>query len=323
MRENWFLPILKRSVMFSDQRFVALSAELAALAERFAGGDGAHHTAIAALTLYRFSRPTQPFHGVYRPALYLIPQGRKLVTLGDETLEYDPSHFLLSAVELPVATHTLEATPQTPYLGLQLELDPRDIGALIAQTDLPNYPRKPETVRGLSVGRVDAPLLDAVTRLLRLLEQPQHIGALAPLVVREISYLLLMGEQGDKLRLIAAMNSQTRGIGAALDWIKTNFAQPFRIEEIARRARMSRSEFHQQFKAVTAMTPLQYQKQLRLQEARRLMLSERADAATACYRVGYESASQFSREYRRMFGQSPRRDIARLLDAGFEAASDV
>ena len=302
--------------MFSDQRFLALSAEFTALTERFTGSDGAHPTAVEALTLYRFSRPTQPFHGVYRPALCLIPQGRKLVMLGDETFAYDPSHFLLSAVELPVATHTLEATPQTPYLGLQLELDPRQIGALVAQTDLPNPRGKLETARCFSVGRVDAPLLDAVTRLLRLLEQPQHIGALAPLIVREISYLLLTGEQGDQMRLIAAMNSETRGIGAALDWIKNNFAEPFRLEEIAHRAHMSRSGFHQQFKAVTAMTPLQYQKQLRLQEARRLMLSERADAATACYRVGYESASQFSREYRRMFGQSPRRDIARLRAVG-------
>ena len=309
--------------MFSDQQFVALSAELAALVERFAGGDGAHPTAIDALTIYRFSRPTQPFHGVYRPALYLIAQGRKLVMLGDETFSYDPSHFLLSAVELPVATHTLEATPQTPYLGLQLELDPRDIGALIAQTELPNPRGKPETVRGLSVGCINAPLLDAVTRLLRLLEQPQHIGALAPLIVREISYLLLTGEQGDQMHLIAAMNSETRGIGAALDWIKTNFAEPFRVDEVARRAHMSRSGFHQQFKAVTAMTPLQYQKRLRLQEARRLMLSERADAATACFRVGYESASQFSREYRRMFGDAPHRDIARLRRVGFEAINNV
>ncbi len=305
--------------MSANPAFVAPPTELAALVERFTGCDGAHQTAIEALTLYRFSRPAQPFHGVYRPALCLIPQGRKLVMLGDETLQYDPSHFLLSAVELPVATHTLEATPQTPYLGLQLELDPRQIGALLAETDLPNCPARQEPTRGLAVGRIDAPLLDAVTRLLRLLDQPRHIGALAPLVVREISYLLLVGEQGDKLRRIATLNGETRGIGAALDWIKTNFAQPCRIEEIAQRAHMSRSGLHQHFKAVTAMTPLQYQKQLRLQEARRLMLNERADAATACYRVGYESPSQFSREYRRMFGQSPRRDIARLRAAQWDA----
>ncbi len=236
--------------------------------------------------------------------------------VGEDALRYDSSRFLLGTVELPVVSYIAEAMPNRPYLSLQLELDSAQIGALLAQTDLPIAPAPPAPVRGLSVGCVDAPLLEATIRLLRLLERPQHLAALAPLAVQEMLYLLLVGEQGAKLRRIATQSGETQGIVAAIRWLKDNYAQPCRIEEIARRAHLSRSGFHQQFKAVTAMSPLQYQKQLRLQEARRLMLSEEADATTASLRVGYESASQFSREYRRLFGQSPRRDIARLRAAG-------
>ena len=293
-----------------------LAPPLAALIERLTGSDGAHSTAIEGLTLYRFSRLGQPFHGVYQPSLCLIGQGRKVVLLGPERFGYDAAHYLLTSVDLPVESHIIEATPRVPYLSLQLDIEPAQIGALLAGGELPNAPAKLAPARGLSVGEVDAPLLDASLRLLRLLEQPQHIGALAPGIVHEICYRLLAGPQNARLRHIAATSNHGQGVGAALDWIKTNYAEPFCIEEIARRAHMSRSGFHQHFKAVTAMTPLQYQKKLRLQEARRLMLSEHTDAASACYRVGYESASQFSREYRRMFGEAPRRDIARLRSCG-------
>ena len=293
-----------------------LAPQLAALIGRLAASEGEHQTAWPALKLYRVSRPGQPFHGVYSPALCLIAQGCKMVALGEERFAYDPARFLLTSVDLPVESHIIGASPRTPYLSLRLEIDPLHIGELLAQTELPDAPgaqaADTQVACGLSIGNVDAGLLDATLRLVALMEQPQHIGALAPLIVREILYRLLAGPDGARVRHIAATHGQTRGIGAALDWLKTNFAEPFRIDDIAHRAHMSRSGFHQQFKAVTAMTPLQYQKQLRLQEARRLMLSEHTDANTACYRVGYESASQFSREYRRLFGQSPRRDIARL-----------
>ena len=308
------------------------TTDLAALMENLTVRDGAHQTALEALTLFRYSRPGAPFHGIYQPSLCLIAQGRKVVMLGEELFQYDPARFLLVSVDLPISSQIIEATPQSPYLSLQLRLDPSAIGAMLGELDLPDTPDKaksakphsvkpnpdapksdcPTSARGLSVGSLDAGLLDAVLRLVRLLEQPQHVAALAPLAVREICYRLLMGDQGAKLRRIAAFDGQTRGIGVALDWLKANYAEPFRVDEIASRAHMSRSGFHQHFKTVTAMTPLQYQKQLRLQEARRLMLSEATDAATACFRVGYESASQFSREYRRLFGESPRRDIARL-----------
>ena len=294
--------------------FTQTTTELAALIEKFTGRDGAHQTVFAALTLFRFSHPGQPFHGVYEPSLCLIAQRSKIVMLGEDLFQYDPTQFLMASVDLPISSQIIEATPQKPYLSLQLRFAPADISAMLDKLDLPDAPAKQAPARGLSVGCLDVPLLDAVLRLVRLLEQPQHMAALAPLAVREICYRLLVGAQGAKLRRIAALGGQAQGIGGALDWLKENYAQPFRIDEIARRAHMSRSGFHQHFKAVTAMTPLQYQKQLRLQEARRLMLSESNDAATACFRVGYESASQFSREYSRLFGESPRRDIARLRD---------
>ena len=298
--------------------------ELAALIESLTGRDGAHQSAIPALSFHRFSRPSQPFHGIYQPTFCLIGQGRKLVMLGEELLPYSPTDFLLGSVDLPIVSHIVEATPQTPYLSLQLNIDPGEIGAMISELGLSDAPgvagsaaaRGRAPARGLAVGAVEVSLIDAVIRLLRLLEQPQHLRALSPLAVREIYYRLLVGTQGAKLRRIAALGSETQGIGAALNWLKANYAEPLRIEEIARCAHMSRSGFHQHFKAVTAMTPLQYQKRLRLQEARRLMLCDETDAATACFRVGYESPSQFSREYRRLFGESPRRDVARLQNDG-------
>lgn len=292
-------------------------AEWAALIEHFTGRDGEHATAISDLTLFRSSLPTQPSHGLHELALCAIAQGSKIVIQGDELLNYDGPRFLLGAVDLPYTAHITQATPERPYLSLSLRLDPAQINALLGtltSDDSPASSAAKAPARGLSVGRFDAPLLDAVTRLLRLLERPQHIRALAPLVKSEIAFLLLTSEQSARMRLIAAQSDGTWGIGAAIHWLKDNYAQPLRIEEIAERAHLSQSGFYQQFKAVTAMSPVQYQKQLRLQEARRLMLSEEADATTASLRVGYESTSQFSREYRRLFGESPRRDIARLRE---------
>ena len=302
--------------MFNDASRPARLTELAMLIERFTRCDGEHATDWPALSLFRYSRASQGFHGVYKPSFCLIAQGLKRLTLGEDALCYDSSQFLLATVELPVASYIAQAAPGQPYLSLRLELDATQIGALLAQTELPVVAAPLPPARGLSVAEVDAPLLDAALRLMRLLDQPRHLENLAPLAVQEILYLLLVGPQGAQLRRIAALSGETQGIGAAIRWLRDNYAQPFRVDEIAHRAHLSRSGFHQQFKAVTAMTPLQYQKQLRLQEARRLMLTESADAATACYRVGYESASQFSREYRRMFGESPRRDITRLRAVG-------
>ncbi len=280
------------------------------LVERWTGRDGVHPTAIDELTLYRASGATEPVPCVYEPSLCIVAQGRKRVILGDEIYLYDPAQFLLASVALPVAGEVIEASPATPYLSLQINLDPATVGELIVDNRL-----EAPSSRGLAVSRVEPPLLDAVGRLVALLETPQEIGVLAPLILREIVYRLLVGEQGGQLRQIAVGDGQARRIVRAIHWLKEHFAEPLRIEELARRVSMSPSALHHHFKGVTAMSPLQYQKQLRLQEARRLLLVEGLDASAAGYRVGYESASQFSREYRRLFGRPPKLDLVSLRAA--------
>lgn len=305
----------------NDSKPLRPQLELASLVERFAGREGPNSTPIEPLHLFHYRAPQELLHSVFKPVVCLVAQGSKRVTLGNEMYVYDPTHFLLVTVDLPVVSQVIEATPRAPYLSLSLDIDAGQIGALMAQMNLPRVSGRGAPQRGISIGCTDALLLDAFTRLLRLLDQPQHIGVLAPLIMREIFYLLLVGEQGDHLRRVAFGQGEP-GIVQALHWLKHNFAAPLRIEDIARQAHMSPSSFHSGFKAVTAMTPLQYQKQLRLQEARRLMLGDSIDANTAGFRVGYESASQFNREYRRLFGDSPHRDIARLRESGQQLGAD-
>ena len=287
-------------------------SELAALIDRFAQHDGAHSTAIAGLRMFRSSLPSKLVPSVYEPALCLIAQGRKRVMLAENIYPYDRAHYLLVSVELPVFGQVIEATPAVPYLGMRLGIDPMEISVLMAEAGLPAMSSRAVEGHGLSVGCFDVPLLDAVVRLLRLLETPQHIGVLAPMVTREILYRLLVGEQGVNLRRAALTGGKALGVIEALHWLRRNFAEPLQVNALAGQVHMSPSVFHRHFKAVAAMTPLQYQKQIRLQEARRLMLAEAVDAATAGYRVGYESASQFSREYRRLFGEPPLRDMERV-----------
>ena len=233
--------------------------------------------------------------------------------LADEVYRYDAAHFVLASVDLPVTSQVIEASPESPYLALRIALNPGQVGEVILAAGLCDTPGRPQ--RGLTVSRVEPPLLDAAVRLLLLLDRPRDIGVLAPLVLREITYHLLVGEQGPRLRQIAAANGLTRQVAAAINWLKQHFAQAFGIEALAREVHLSPSALSHHFKAVTAMSPLQYQKRLRLQEARRLMLSEGLDAASAGFRVGYQSPSQFSREYRRLFGQPPQRDMALLRTA--------
>ena len=295
----------------SERQPAAPHREMAALIERFTRSEGFHQTPIEALRVFRFAQPHLSFYNSRGPALCLLAQGAKRVTLGDETYFYDPAHFFLVSIDLPLVGQITHASPDAPYLGLHLDIDPAQIGALAAEMQ-PRAAHAPTaTKRGISVGFADAPLLDAATRLLRLLETPQHIGVLGPMIVREILYRILTSDEGANLRRIAFAGGDA-GVMRALGWLQRNFSAPLQIESLARHVHMSPSGFHHQFKAVTAMTPLQYQKQLRLQEARRLMLGEELTASTAGARVGYESASQFSREYRKMFGESPARDVARL-----------
>jgi AraC-like DNA-binding protein len=288
-------------------------AELAERIERFAPQDGTHTTSIGSLHLHRSSAPSEPIRLVHQPALAMIAQGAKRVMLADEVYHYGPAHFLIVSVNLPVSSQIVQASPKAPYLGLKIDLDPGVISDLLLDMQPPGA-RDRTPSRGLAVSRIEAPLLDAVLRLLQLLDTPQDIAILAPLMLREITYRLLMGEQGARLRQIAAEDGQAQRIAAAIHWLQQNFTRPLRIEALARQVHLSASALHHQFKAVTAMSPLQYQKQLRLQEARRLMLAEALDAATAGYRVGYESPSQFSREYRRLFGAPPQTDVASLRE---------
>jgi AraC-like DNA-binding protein len=241
--------------------------------------------------------------------------------LGDDRYRYDPAHYLIATATLPVAVQITEASEERPYLGLVLEFDPTLVGSVMVEAGHP-APRGHAAVTAMDVSPLDAGLLDAVLRLARLLDSPaEEARFLAPLVTREIVYRLLKGEQGGRLRHTAALGGHTHRIVEAIERLRKDFDRPLRVEAIARELGMSVSGFHHHFKAVTAMSPLQFQKQVRLQEARRLMLGEDLDAASAGYRVGYGDASHFTREYKRLFGAPPARDVERLREAAAESAS--
>ena len=303
-----------------------LRAALAARITRLAPTEGLHQPAsLPGLMIFRADQLNGSVCGVYEPCVALIVQGSKRVVLGADTFVYDSGHYLITSLDLPTVATILEASPAQPYLALVLKLDLREVAGLLLGGQVPPAPTAPReaagtpSTRAMATGAVTLPLLDAFGRLLDLLDQPESLPVLAPLVQREILYRLLTGEQGARLRQIAAVGSQGQQIARAIAWLKTHYAEPLRVEALAREVRMSVSTFHHQFKAMTAMSPLQYQKQLRLSEARRLMLVYQLDAATAAYRVGYESPSQFSREYSRQFGAPPMRDIGQLRSAAPEA----
>ncbi len=268
-------------------------------------------TAVQGLSLHQRHEPTEPISIMYEPRICMVAQGAKRVLLGDDTYIYDKDHFLIASVDLPTVVQIIKASREEPYLGLVLRLDQREISQLMADSNLPR-PRVHQSSRGMATGEVTLPLLTAFQRLIDLLAEPADIPILLPIIRREIFYRLLVGDQGERLRQMASAGSQSHQIGRAIDWLKGNFAQPLRIDALARQVNMSTSTFHHHFRALTAMSPLQYQKWLRLHEARRLMLAERLNAANAAFQVGYESPSQFSREYGRLFGDSPLRDIMNL-----------
>jgi len=289
----------------------ALRSELATLLARRTGADGRHETAIPQLKLYRFSHPTEPAPVLQEPAVYVVVQGRKRVTVGDETYLYDRSRYLAVSVDLPVVAHVVEASPEEPYLCMTLAVDPRELAALIVETGRQS-PRDDHDGRALYVSPLQAPLLDAFLRLVRLLDTPQDVSVLAPLILRELHYRLLQSEQFGRLAQIAIGESRLRRVSGAIAWIKEHFAEPLQIEALAKRVHMSPSALHSHFKAVAAVSPIQYQKRLRLQEARRLLLSGAPSAEAVAYEVGYASASQFNREYARLFGLPPRRDAEKI-----------
>jgi AraC-like DNA-binding protein len=289
-------------------------SEIARVLERHSRSDGSHTTLLPRVSMLRQSAPTgQPIHSLHEPAMCLIVQGAKQVILNEEVYSYDASRYLVVSLDVPITAQVTRASSETPYLCFRLGLDAAEIAALILETGMTSVPDR-SVARALMLAQTSTALLDAVLRLTRLLDTPEDIAALAPLAVREILYRLLKSEQGPQLRQIAATDGQTRRISRVISWLKQHFDQPLRIDDIAREVHMSPSSLHHHFKAITAMSPLQFQKQLRLQEARRLMLVQDVDAATAGHRVGYESPSQFGREYARLFGAPPARDLRRLRE---------
>ncbi len=270
-------------------------------------------TAIPGLILTRRDESSEPISILYEPRICVIAQGAKRVQLGDDAYVYDAHHFLVTSVDLPTFVQVINASPEKPYLGLVLNIDQREISQLMVDSNLPP-PRPQQSTRGMATGEVTLPLLAAFQRLIDLLDEPKDIPILAPIIEREIFYRLLVGDQGARLRQIASAGSQSNQIARAIDWLKGNFTKPLRIDELAAQVNMNTSTFHHHFRQVTAMSPLQYQKWLRLNEARRLMLAEKQDATTAAFQVGYESPSQFSREYSRLFGAPPLRDVANLRE---------
>lgn len=285
-------------------------ASLLALADRHAGGPG-FKTAIPRLSIYKSHGTTPPVGGLFEPKICLVLQGAKQIMIGEQVLRYDPATFFIASVELPVSGCIIEATQERPYVGLSLDLDRDTLAALIS--DVPG--RAEAETQAFAVSAVTPALLDPWCRLLALLDTPADISVLAPLVEREILYRLLCGPQGALLRQAAREDSRLAQVRQAIGWIRDHYDRPLRIEALCALAGMSPASFHRHFRAATAMSPLQYQKSLRLQQARRLLVTS-TEAARAAYAVGYESASQFSREYTRMFGLPPARDAVRLRETG-------
>jgi AraC-like DNA-binding protein len=272
------------------------------------------------IRFYRVSAPTELNLTLSDPAFAVIAQGSKELFLGEERYQYDPYHYCLGTVELPISSHVIEASMERPYLSFRMGLDPILVGSVMTELGHTAKPKRPD-VLAMNVNSLDTGLLDAVVRLVRLIDTPTEAPVLAPLIKREIICRLLLGEQGDRLRHIAVLGGYTSPIAKAIERLREDFDQQIRIDHVAQEVGLSVSSFHHQFKAVTALTPLQFQKQLRLQEARRLMFSEDLDATSTAFRVGYNDASHFNREYKRLFGLPPMRDLERLREATGLAAN--
>lgn len=305
-----------------EEKSDTLEVQRQALAKSIARWTEANHrleTDVPGLLLVRYEAPTPPNSGMYEPCICLVAQGAKRVMLGDEEYVYDANHYLISSVGLPVVANVVEASPEVPLLGMVLKLDTRMLAQLMVDSNLP-VARAGGSGRGIRVSEVCMPLLGSFQRLLDLLDAPQDIAVLSPLIHKEILYRLLVGEQGHYLRQLVSTGSHGFQIARAIDWLQNNYVQPLKVDSLARQIGMSTSTFHYHFRAMTSMSPLQYQKWMRLHEARRLMLLEHLDATGAAFRVGYESPSQFSREYRRQFGTPPLRDIKNLYNAQTDAA---
>lgn len=282
------------------------------LADRLAGIveiDGVHETGLPGVSGIRLSAPSGPLPAVYHASLCIVVQGKKQASFGGRTYVYDPLHYLLVSTSVPISGRVIEASPERPYLCLRIDLDPRIVDDALSGLGVHAPARETDDAERLMLVRTSPELLDAALRLIRLTEEPTTAPLLAPLIVREIHVRLLMGEWGSRLRAVCALDGALRRVGGALALMRERYAESLPIEALAAVAHMSPSALYAHFREVTGLSPLQFQKRLRLQEARRLMLSDGLDASAAGYRVGYESPSHFSREYRRLFGAPPRREI--------------
>jgi AraC-like DNA-binding protein len=296
-----------------DLRVIELRTALAHRISAYTQSPGRHETAIPRLMLFRRAAPSACHYATYEPSLTVFVQGRKVINLGGTEYLCDGSSFLLSSIDLPVQSQIVEASEKAPLLSMGLRLDMPTVREVLSQEDLPG-PHLPSQRHGLAVGETTAGLLGACIRLIDLLDMPEDIPFLGRLIEREIVYRILRTPQGERLRGIATTGDLSHRTARAIAWLRDNYTKPLRMEELAAAARMGVSTLHHQFRALTAMSPLQYQKQLRLQAARQKMLMDGMDASSAAYEVGYESVSQFSREYSRFFGQPPIRDVKSLRD---------
>ncbi|GFO60841.1 AraC family transcriptional regulator [Geomonas silvestris] len=278
---------------------------------RWTIGGNQNPDAIPTLSFFREDGLSEPFSAVYEPCICMVVQGAKRVILGNLSYVYNPHQYLIASVDLPTFVQVIDASKERPLLGLKLTFDMQQVSQMLIDSNFPHH-RAQNSDHGMATSEITLPLVTAFQRLIDLLDEEQDIPMLAPIIQKEIIYLLLVGEQGACLHQIATAGSQSQQVARTIEWLKSNFSRQLRIDDLASQAHMSTSSFHNHFRAITAQSPLQYQKHLRLHEARRLMLAESLDAATAAFQVGYESPSQFSREYSRLFGTPPIRDITKL-----------
>ncbi|MET3943099.1 AraC-like DNA-binding protein [Paenibacillus sp. PvP094] len=303
------------SSLHMDEDVTFQMQELAHLIGRVTLKDGIHSTAIPALSLIRASEISQPIYSVQQPALCIVAQGSKLVILGRESYTYDETQYLVASVNLPISGQVVQATADKPYLCMRLDFDSGQIFDLIQDPTALQFKPDNSTQRGLFVSSNKVPLLEAIIRLVRLLDTPEDIPILAPLIIREILYRIIQDEHGHSIKQFAVQNSHAQHIAKVIEVIQSEYDKPLRVDQLAAMVNMSSSSLHYHFKAITAMSPIQFQKQIRLQEARSMLIAGSTDAADAAFQVGYESPSQFSREYARMYGLPPKSDIQRLRHA--------
>lgn len=297
--------------------------QIAELLLNKAPAEGIHSTSIPGVEVFRLDSPSNCVCTVYKPALCLIAQGSKTVQLGDKEIFYGPLTYMVTTVDLPVTGQVVGASESEPYLAIKVTIDPKDVAEVVLAMGDELQVTSQHCPCGLSVAPVDYGILDAMTRLATLLDSPADAKILAPLIKREIIYRALVGEMGAWMRSFVKTDSHAHRITKVIEELKTRFAEPLRVGELAEKANMSESALYHTFKEVTRMSPVQYQKKLRLHEARRLMLSEGLEASTASYKVGYESPSHFSREYSRMFGAPPRADVMKLRGTELQIAASV